>query len=172
MVAVDLGIGGVEGLEFLAPFLGHVAHARDARLREQETPGVDVAGLDESLRLLRAAARVGRVDQPALPLHEVAQVAACPRQLLPVVVAARAQLDVLAIGGRLVGQWVHIGHTEQLDTAEAATVTAGLSLWRAISRARTTRWDCRRDPRPGSACHPAPSPSDCENAGPRVSGPQ
>ncbi len=88
MAAMNLCVGGVERLDVFVDLRRHVAHARDVVAGEQQLVRVDVAGLDERLRLLRAAARIGRVNEPALAMHELVKVAPRPRELLAEAVAA------------------------------------------------------------------------------------
>ena len=60
---------------------------------------IEIAQLDESLRLFRAAARIGVIHQSALALHEVAQVSPRASQLLTEVVAGNVeQLGSDAVG--------------------------------------------------------------------------
>ena len=78
---------------------GDVAHPCHVRAREQQSVRIEITGFDEPLRFLRAAARVGAVDEPALPVHEVVQVAACACELLPEGVARDLQqLSANAVG--------------------------------------------------------------------------
>ena len=58
---------------------------------EQEMVGIDMACLDESARLLRAATGIVRVHQSALVVHEAVEVAAGAGQTLTKVVGSHLQ---------------------------------------------------------------------------------
>ena len=58
------------------------AHLADSLAHKQEIFGIDVASLDEAAGLLGASARIRRIHQPALVVHEVAQVATSASQPL------------------------------------------------------------------------------------------
>src|SRR5256885_14813752 len=76
MLAKDSPALRVECGERFVCFGHHFPHLCDVCAGEQEVGGIDVAGLDEASRLLLAATRIGRIDQPALVVHEVVQIAA------------------------------------------------------------------------------------------------
>src|SRR5437016_12100727 len=88
MVAMNLGVLGIERLEVLAFLPGHFPQLRHMLAREQQLFRIEVPGPGESLRFLRTAAWVRRVHESALVLHERVQTATSARQLLPEVVAA------------------------------------------------------------------------------------
>src|SRR5262249_40118169 len=58
MIAVDRRVRRVERVEVLMRLRRDLAHACDMRRGEEQILRIDVAGLHERLRLLRAAARV------------------------------------------------------------------------------------------------------------------
>jgi hypothetical protein len=75
----------------LASALGELTHALDVVASKQERARVDVSGLDESPRLLGTAARIRRLHQSALVVHEGAQITPRARQFLAEVVARDLQ---------------------------------------------------------------------------------
>jgi hypothetical protein len=53
--------------------------------------GIDVPGLDEATRLLRAPAGIGAVHEPAPVIHEAVQVASCASEALTEVLTGDVQ---------------------------------------------------------------------------------
>ena len=108
---MKVGVLGIERIELLGPTLRHFTHVDDAMAREEEVLRIEVAQLDEALGLPGAAARIGCVDQAALALHEVAQVAPRSGELLTEVVAG----DVEQLGSDAIGDPEDL--TEHVDEA-------------------------------------------------------
>src|SRR5882724_5790042 len=81
----------VEGGQRFVRLGNHGPYLPDARAGEAEVAGIDVAGLDEAAGLLLAAARIRRIHEPALVVHETVEIAACPREALAEVVTADLQ---------------------------------------------------------------------------------
>src|SRR5688500_9054628 len=82
MTAMNVGEGGVQGVEIVGSFFSHLTHLYDALVSTEEMLRIEVAHLDESLCFLCASAGVGGLHQSALALHEVVEVAARPSQFL------------------------------------------------------------------------------------------
>ena len=75
MVAIDGGVLAVENVLDLAKRAGRgLPDPPDVQGNEKQVVGIDVAGVDKPLRLLGAAARVVRVHQAALVVHELVKV--------------------------------------------------------------------------------------------------
>jgi hypothetical protein len=74
VIAVNLRIGGVQLIELLRALFGHLAYARNSLTSKEQVMRIEVAGLDETLRLLGASTRVVPVNQTAFVLHEIVQV--------------------------------------------------------------------------------------------------
>src|SRR5437764_11810919 len=91
MVAVNLGVLDKQTVEILGPPFRHFPYLDETLACEQEMLRIEVAQLDESLSLLRAAARIRGIHQSALALHEVAQVSPRANQLLTEVVTGNVE---------------------------------------------------------------------------------
>src|SRR5215212_4459034 len=91
MIPVKLGVGFVEGVQVLGLLLRDVAYARYVLFCEAQALWIHVPGVDEGLRLLRAPARIGFVDQAALVVQKRMEIAPGARELLPKVLAADLQ---------------------------------------------------------------------------------
>src|SRR5262249_31887317 len=98
VVAVDGRVPGFDGVLDLADRRGgDLPDPTDVERDELEPGRIDLALLDEPAGLLRAPARVGRVHQPALAVHEVVEVAAGAGEGLAEVVGSDLQ-DLAANG--------------------------------------------------------------------------
>lgn len=91
MVAMNLGVPGIERLEVLAFLLGYFSHFRHMFACEQQLFRIEISSLGESLRFLRTAARVRGVHKTTLVLHERVQIATRTCDVLPEIVAANIE---------------------------------------------------------------------------------
>ena len=83
MVAMNVGILGIERVQILAFLLSDFSHLHYMLAREQQLFRIEISSLNEPLRFLSAAARVGRVHKTTLVLHERVQITTRSRCLLP-----------------------------------------------------------------------------------------
>src|SRR4029077_1399110 len=91
MSAEDLRAFVVQGVDGLMHLRRGFLHLADSFPNEQDVPRIDVACLDETTGLLGTPAGVRLVHQPALVVHEVAQVSARTGQALAKVVRSDLQ---------------------------------------------------------------------------------
>ena len=84
----DLRVLRVECREGLGLGPHDVTHLVQALARKQEAPRIDVARLHEAACLLRTAAGIRPIHEPAPVVHEAVQVPACAGQSLAEILAA------------------------------------------------------------------------------------
>src|SRR5262245_3120074 len=83
MIAVQLGVRFVEGVDVLALLLGHVPHPNHMLPGKQQVLWIHKTGFNEALVLLRTPARICFIHQAAFGIEKVVEIAPGPRKLLP-----------------------------------------------------------------------------------------
>src|SRR5437667_11433056 len=88
MVGSNLRIGCVQRIDTFMHSWSDFADLGEVCLGENQVMRMNVTCIHEHSRLLSAMARVRLVHKSAPVVHEVMQVAPCPRQLLPEVLSS------------------------------------------------------------------------------------
>ena len=91
VIAINFGVRLVQFRYLIARACCNIAHVRHTFPREPQIVWVDVARLNEPLRLLGTAAEVGGIYKPAFILHEVVQIATGSSKFLVEVVPTQLQ---------------------------------------------------------------------------------
>ena len=86
VIAEERGMLPIERFEFVQAMWSDIADTGQPALGKFHPVWVDIPGLHETARLLRASARIRGVDQTALLIHELIEVSPCSREELPKII--------------------------------------------------------------------------------------